>query len=98
VLLITVHEGGGLWTLTKRAQLFPSQNNILQHQRRSETARDLHREAIVTAPDWFPYRNALQRVGTGTGNSLKERENMYIKKRAPAQMALASGKTNCLTT
>jgi hypothetical protein len=84
VLLIMVHEGRGLRTLTKPAQLFPSQNNILQCSRRSEAARILRCRAIVAALDRFPYRNALQRVGTGTRNSLKERENMYIKKRAPA--------------
>jgi hypothetical protein len=81
-----VHEGRGFRTLAKRAQLFPSQNNILQRSRRSKTARDLRCGVIVTAVDRFPNRNALQRVGTGTGNSLKERENTYIKKRAPAHI------------
>jgi hypothetical protein len=87
MLLIMLHEGRGLRTLRKRAQLSPSQNNILQLSRRSKTARDLQCEVIVAPVDRFPYRNALQRVGTGTGNSLKERENMYIKKRAPAHIS-----------
>jgi hypothetical protein len=67
VLLIMEHEGRGLRTLTKRDQLFPSQNNILQRSRRSKPARDLHSGVIVAAVDRFPYRNALQRVGTGMG-------------------------------
>jgi hypothetical protein len=49
----------------------------------------------VAGLDRFPYRNALQRVGTGTGNSLKERENMCIKKRAPAQSVGYSEAIGC---
>lgn len=65
--LITISEGEAYTSLTKRDQLFSSQNNILQHPRRSDVAWNLRYRPIVGALVAFRFRSPLQHADTVLG-------------------------------